>query len=435
MEGHPYAQRLSDNEFCLVAELFRMNMAPRDILSVIKQHFPNNVSSLSTIYNAIKKIRMMETGGKSPMQVLMSILHSSGYTYYYTTATSNELENLFFIHPISFNIWRAYPHVLIIDATYKTNRYKMPFVKIVGVTSTSKTFCIAFAFIHDETTVRYEWVLNCLKLTLGECMLPRVIVTDREMALINACRGVFPDAARLFCRWHIRHNIIDKWKRSFKRKDDWTAFYDLWTLLEGSSTLKTYTGYYKQLESFLKRLNLTRDGNCGYRAFAVSLMGNEQYYENIRYEMKEELQNKPEFYKSMFDRGIKSLKASLCYVRSPCPPEYWMMMPHAGILIANRFGVIVHSLSMSESSTIFPFWMGPEEFQEIRVLTIALVNCENHYVTVELQGDYPMPPVTGYFHDRYITTSAARWKEVYKERFEQFIQFNRREADFVDLND
>ncbi|XP_071713568.1 protein FAR1-RELATED SEQUENCE 5-like [Rutidosis leptorrhynchoides] len=243
MEGHPYAQRLSDNEFSLVAELFRMNMAPRDILSVIKQHYPNNVSLLSTIYNAIKKIRMMETGGKSPMQVLMSILHSSGYTYYYTTGTSNELENLFFIHPISFNIWRAYPHVLIIDATYKTNRYKMTFVEIVGVTSTSKTFCIAFAFIHDETTVRYEWVLNCLKLTLGECMLPLVIVTDREMALINACRGVFPDAARLLCRWHIRHNIIDKWKRSFKRKDDWTAFYDLWTLLEGSSTLKTYTGY------------------------------------------------------------------------------------------------------------------------------------------------------------------------------------------------
>ncbi|XP_071713567.1 uncharacterized protein [Rutidosis leptorrhynchoides] len=499
---------------------------------------------------------------------------ASGFVYNSTLicdrGTSNELENLFFIHPISFNIWRAYPHVLIIDATYKTNRYNMPFVEIGGVTSTSKTFCIAFAFIHDEMTVKYEWVLNCLKLTLGECMLPRVIVTDREMALINACRGVFPDAARLLCRWHIRHNIIDKWKRSFKRKVDWTTFYDLWTLLEGSSTLKTYIGYYKQLESFLKRLNLTRktatqeprvkkntrgrlptkktqqkrradhvhqdsrryscsdmpnfavrdsikdparhssyninlneepeidlneepeidlneepeidlnevpyefsssyifnqnemsrmhnsymfngipklfhqyikniynvegDGNCGYRAFAVSLMGNEQYYESIRYEMKEELRNKPEFYEIMFDKEIKSLKASLSYVGSPCPPEYWMMMPYAGILIANRFGVIVHSLSMSESSTIFSFWMGPEEFQQIRVLTIALVNCENHYVTVELQGDYPMPPVTSYFHDRYITTSAARWKEVYKERFEQFIRFNRREADFVDLND
>ncbi|XP_071688734.1 uncharacterized protein [Rutidosis leptorrhynchoides] len=735
MEGHPYVKRLSDNEFRLVEDLYRMNMAPKDIFSVLKQQYPNNVSTMSTIYNALKKNRLMETGCKSPMQVLMSLLNSSGYIYYSTTTTSNELNNLFFVHPISYNIWRAFPHVLIIDVTYKTNPYKMPFVEIIGVTSTSKTFCIAFAFIYDEKKVNYRWVLECLKLTLGECMLPRVIVTDKEMALINACKVVFSDAARLLCRWHIHRNIIGKWKRSFSSKCDWNEFFRLWELLENSSTLKSYTDNYHQLESFLKHLNRTRilnyvnktwldkfketfvsvwidqhlhfrntttnrvesqhsvlkrylessnssldrfvscidqivrsqdtaikeslkksivfrihnhklrcfthlqgnisnealnkmlkdrerfmdhiddcdcrlrtscglpcaceistyitsqnyiplssidvfwrkldisplvceqdddvscdnelkhfaenfnkqsknvkkswlkklkdiinpdsvkdparhssydinlneepeidlneepeidlneepeidlndepkidlnevpyefsslyifnqnemprmrnshmfngipkllhpyikniynvegDGNCGYRAFAVSLWGNEHLYENIRFEMKEELQNKLEFYKSMFEREIKSLNDSLCFVGSPCPPDYWMMMPYAGILIANRFGVIVHSLSMSESSTFFPFWMGPDEFQQIRVLTIALVNGENHYVTVELQGDYPMPPVTGYFHDRYITNSAAKWKTIYKERFEEFMRFNRRNPDFVHISD
>lgn len=79
----------------------------------------------------------------------------------------------------------------------------MPFVEIVGVTSTSNTFSIAFAFMHSEKTVNYKWVLNCLKLTLDECMLPRVIVTDKEMALVNACNEVFPDAAQLLCRCHI----------------------------------------------------------------------------------------------------------------------------------------------------------------------------------------------------------------------------------------
>ncbi|XP_071691511.1 uncharacterized protein [Rutidosis leptorrhynchoides] len=258
MEGHPYVQRLSDNEFRLVEDLYRMNMAPKDIFSVLKQQYPNNVSTMSTIYNALKKIRLMETGCKSPMQVLMSLLNPSGYIYYSTTTTSNELNNLFFVHPISYNIWRAFPHVLIIDATYKTNPYKMPFVEIVGVTSTSKTFCIAFAFIYDEKTVNYRWVLECLKLTLGECMLPRVIVTDKEMALINACKVVFPDTARLLCRWHIHRNIIGKWKRSFSSKRDWNEFFRLWELLENSSTLKSYTDNYHQLESFLKHLNRTR---------------------------------------------------------------------------------------------------------------------------------------------------------------------------------
>nr|KAJ0216149.1 hypothetical protein LSAT_V11C300146980 [Lactuca sativa] len=61
-----------------------------------------------------------------------------------------QLENLFFVHPTSWKIWRAFPHVLIIDATYKTNKYNKPVVQIVGVTSTQKTFSVGFALIHRE---------------------------------------------------------------------------------------------------------------------------------------------------------------------------------------------------------------------------------------------------------------------------------------------
>ena len=130
-------------------------MAPRDILSILKERNLSNVSTISTIYNARNKIRLVEQVGNSPMQVLLSLLHSNGYIYEFSTTGSNELENLFFVHPTSFDIWRAFPHVLIIDATYKTNQYNMPFVQIVGVTSTNKTFSIAFTFMHNEKTVNY----------------------------------------------------------------------------------------------------------------------------------------------------------------------------------------------------------------------------------------------------------------------------------------
>nr|XP_043616942.1 uncharacterized protein LOC122588797 [Erigeron canadensis] len=183
MEGHPYAQRLTQDEFSLVEELTAMNMPPRDILSIVREGNLSNVSTISTIYNARTKLRMAEQVGNSPMQVLMALLHSNNYVYEFSTTASNELENLFFVHQTSFTIWRAFPHVLIIDATYKTNYYNLTFVEIVGVTSTNKTFSIAFAFIQNERTANYTWVLNCLKLTLDCCMHPRVIVTDRELAL------------------------------------------------------------------------------------------------------------------------------------------------------------------------------------------------------------------------------------------------------------
>ena len=88
----------------------------------------------------------------------------------------------------------------MLDATYKTNEYRLPFLQVVGVTSTNKTFCIAHAFIKQEKVGNFEWVLNRLKELLEKCMEPRVIITDRDLALMKALDIVFPEASKLLCR-------------------------------------------------------------------------------------------------------------------------------------------------------------------------------------------------------------------------------------------
>ncbi|XP_071699667.1 uncharacterized protein [Rutidosis leptorrhynchoides] len=146
--------------------------------------------------------------------------------------------------------------------------------------------------------------------------------------------------------------------------------------------------------------------------------------------MKEELYNNFPIYKNMFDIEADSLLESLEFVGSPCPPRYWMKMPYAGILIANKFGVIFHCLSMRESTTFFPLWNCPEEFQHHRVVTIAHVNNGTHFVAVKLQGDYPMPPTTPFWHESNISDSAATWKTIYMSRLQQFTQFSPRKTGF-----
>ncbi|XP_076925217.1 uncharacterized protein LOC143587957 [Bidens hawaiensis] len=647
MEGHPYAKRLTDDEFSLVAELTRMNVAPHDILSILKERNISNASTISTIYNARTKIRMSEQAGNSPMQVLMSILHSNGYVYEFTTTGSNELENLFFVHPISFDIWRAFPHVLIIDATYKTNSYNMPFVQIVGVTSTNKTFSIAFAFMQNEKIESYTWVLNCLKLTLDKCMHPRVILTDRELALVNACKEV----SRMLLNYFVDGTLVATYSRTvgnLSALDIILADHESWKNLQVDSSncgcrlrnscglpcaceLSMYISsgqcisldsidiFWRKLDfvpsttvqdddvsrenelkhfkenfnkqskagkkSWLRKLkdiiglgttdiqepqiqkntrgrpnlkksqqkrrvgqgttdiqeprvqkntrgrpslkksqqkrraefcsaryscsnvpnfvdpikeparhssfefdlnseplidlnevprecfersymidlnvmpqlndsnimsdiskvfhpyitdiqNVKGDGNCGFRAIAVCLgLDEEKSYEYIRQQMREELQNRYDIYKDMFFSDVNSLYHDLCFFGSPCPEEHWMKMPEAGVLIANRFGVIIHSLSMSGSTTIFPFWSGPEESQHHRALIIALVFGETHYVMVELQGESPMPVITPYWNLNNISRFAVRWETMYKSRLELYSQLYRPKSGFVDLSD
>ncbi|GJV04738.1 FAR1-related sequence 5-like protein [Tanacetum coccineum] len=235
MEGHPYARRLSKDEYRLVEDMTKKNVPPRDILSILKAQNENNVSTIKDIYNAQYKIRKALQVGKSPMQVVMSFLHSNGYVHDFSTNdVTNELKALFFVHPTSFKIWRAFPH-------------------IVGVTSTGKTFCIAFAFISEEKMDNYKWVLECLKLTLDECMLPRVIITDRDLALMNACEKVFPNATRLLCRWHISQNILKNCRQTIKVERDWDSFLSAWKLLEDSPTWISYMENYKQLQLVLRK--------------------------------------------------------------------------------------------------------------------------------------------------------------------------------------
>ncbi|KAL4587975.1 hypothetical protein LXL04_000852 [Taraxacum kok-saghyz] len=140
--------------------------------------------------------------GRSEMQVVFEILQSKCYIYEFRTyETTNALKDLFFVHPTSLNIWRAFPQVLMMDATYKTNKYNMSFFEIVGVTSTSNSFSIAFVLMDEEKEANYTWALNRLRTTLGGYVGPYVIVTDRELALMNACANVFPASNRLLCGW------------------------------------------------------------------------------------------------------------------------------------------------------------------------------------------------------------------------------------------
>lgn len=205
LEGHPYAMRLTDQEFNMVNELTQQHVQPKNILAVLKEKNPANVSSLKKITNARTKIKKAGQIGDTPMQVFFSTLKRHNYIFYSRVDEgTNAVDGVLFIHSKSYNLWRAYPHVSMIDSTYKTNQYKMPFVQMVGVTSTLKSFCVCHAFISSERADNYIWILERLKDTLdNECIEPRVIVTDRELALMSACEHVFPHSVRLLCRWHI----------------------------------------------------------------------------------------------------------------------------------------------------------------------------------------------------------------------------------------
>lgn len=129
------------------------------------------------------------------------------------------------------------PDVLLLDCTYKTNKYHMPLLDMVGVDSCQRSFCIAFAFLSGETEADYSWALEHLK-SLYRRDLPSVILTDRCLAAMNAAAISFPSSKALLCLWHVNKAILQHCRPFFASRGDeateevddkvWDEFYAFW---------------------------------------------------------------------------------------------------------------------------------------------------------------------------------------------------------------
>ncbi|XXG68779.1 hypothetical protein AAC387_Pa06g1787 [Persea americana] len=225
---------------------------PRNILPTLQErdvHSCHNTTTIKSIYNAHQKLRATEIAGRSQMQQLMMHLEQKNYIEYHTSNDATDvIMNLFWAHPSSIQLLCAFPEVLIIDSTYKTNRYRLPLLEIVGVTSTQMTFSVAFVYLESEREANYRWALERLKELMDGCTPTRVIVTDKELALMNAIKVVFPDATNLLCRWYISRNILANCKKCFETNDRWGAFISCWNMLVVSPTESDYTQMLSALE-------------------------------------------------------------------------------------------------------------------------------------------------------------------------------------------
>ncbi|KAF6138869.1 hypothetical protein GIB67_018600 [Kingdonia uniflora] len=59
LEGHPYAERLTEEEKMIVTDMIKIDARPKEILETLKELRPENCSKISTIYNAKRKIDSM----------------------------------------------------------------------------------------------------------------------------------------------------------------------------------------------------------------------------------------------------------------------------------------------------------------------------------------------------------------------------------------
>ena len=94
------------------------------------------------------------------MHHLMRLLERDQYIHWHRLKDEDVVRDLFWCHPDAVKLCNTCHLVFLIDSTYKTNRYRLPLLDIVGVTPTGMTFSAGFAYLEGERVNNLVWALE-----------------------------------------------------------------------------------------------------------------------------------------------------------------------------------------------------------------------------------------------------------------------------------
>jgi len=142
------------------------------------------------------------------------------------------VRDIFWCHPDAVKLSNACNLVFLINSTYKTNMYRLSLLDFVEVTPTGMTFSTDFVYLEGERLNNVIWALERFRgIFLRRDVLLGVIVTDRNLVLMNTVKIVFPECTNLLCTFHINKNVKGKCKSLISQRNAWEYVMNAWGTL------------------------------------------------------------------------------------------------------------------------------------------------------------------------------------------------------------
>lgn len=161
------------------------------------------------------------------MPEFISNLERTGHQVRVKTDIEDKVVLVFFMHSHGREEVRRLGESVVVDATYRTNSHQMVLLNfVVASQSNAKqlaTIHVAGCWMRNETTESYIWALRQFWSLAWSgnneaSGLPNNFVTDKDQALMNAIKTVFPESKHILCYVHIVHNFLKKFIKCMSKK-------------------------------------------------------------------------------------------------------------------------------------------------------------------------------------------------------------------------
>lgn len=192
----------------------------REIASQLQAEHEGLMITATEVRRIQLHLRETKYGPFSSTQAFIQMLETDDDIAYHAFERSLEtgkIWRVFWVYKQSIEDWKRHPYLLMMDCTYKVNRFNMPLLQITGTTAFHSNFSVGFGLVSHEATAAFTWLATHLKLAADEARIsmPDVIITDYDLPLKNALREAFPAVQQQPCLWHIMKNVILNIKRKW----------------------------------------------------------------------------------------------------------------------------------------------------------------------------------------------------------------------------
>ena len=209
------------------AEAHRISILPYNLSrQVLDATDSSGLTLTRREYYNLKKNAAPDCRDDSTIDGLLYALDDTGFIYRCRVDSevtesgkviSRRLIQIWFTHPKLLQLSAAYiaGSVCIIDATFNTNKARLPIIEAVGVLSTGKTFPVAFSYCRGEDHASYTFFWESLRAHWPTgAAPPAVVISDQAGAILSSLKEQFPETQHQICEWHAVEAICAKFRQS-----------------------------------------------------------------------------------------------------------------------------------------------------------------------------------------------------------------------------
>jgi len=98
--------------------------------------------------------------------------------FQYKTNSSNQFDRAIYLSETMLLYSKYFLDIVIVDATYKRNRFNLPLINVIGINNHGQNIMLAFGLVSNETSEAYNWFFAELKNAWGNKKPSNFIIDD-----------------------------------------------------------------------------------------------------------------------------------------------------------------------------------------------------------------------------------------------------------------